>query len=203
MDDADRIAEAIVELADAFPKHTLTEGQLRTYVKQLGAFPIDVVLAALDAAPLAFTWFPAVHEIVSMISESALGDDEGAADLAWIEVQRVATTHGANRLTLYIRGVPVEPEPPSFSSAVIAAAVESIGWKVICTGDNSSGKIGEQFRYAYRRLARTARQRVTLGQAGKRLSDAISQNASSANALAETSESVTTRRRGESKYLDT
>ena len=167
--DARKISDALATCARFYPRFDLDDQRTADYVRQLSAYPIELVLAAIDAAPRVYTFFPSLHELIALISDSVAGD-EGAADLAWSEVQREASRVGYNRPPLYIGGVE-QPRPvASFSSPIISAAVDSVGWRVICTGDNDSGNVSEQFKRTYRRLAKTAQRRIQLGPAASTLS---------------------------------
>jgi len=91
---------------------------------------------------------PRPSDLISILAD----DPADLAETAWAEVQREASRVGFNRKMWNSVTMQSELLQPSFSTPRISEAVETVGWRTICLGDNSKGEIGEQFMWAYRNL---------------------------------------------------
>lgn len=111
--------------------------------------PEPAVIGAINHAIETSTFFPSIGELRGAIAEHATGADD-LAETAWIEVQREARRVGFQPGRIFRGGQWYDPPKPTFSNARIAEAVESIGWKQICTGDIEDTR--RDFIFAYRNL---------------------------------------------------
>lgn len=160
-----RILDALQGMADAFPRQDITSATIRTYLHHLSDLPEPAVIAAINQAIDTQTFFPSISELRGIIAEQANGADD-LAEVAWAEVEREARRVGYNRrLWDYERGESYV-EHPRFSSDRIAQAVESVGWRNICVGDNSKGEIRRDFLFAYRAIRDRDVKRIQRGDFG-------------------------------------
>lgn len=95
-------------------------------------------------------FFPKPSELREIVSRAALGVDE-LAETAWVEVQREIKRVGFNRLPIYSGGKVLERPSRRFSTPLIAQAVESVGWGVLCTSEHPAD-VRKQFIYTFRAL---------------------------------------------------
>jgi len=103
-------------------------------------------------------FFPKPVDLRELLANQAAGVD-ALAETAWAEVQREARRVGYQPHPTFHRGQWYEPEKPTFSSPLIAEAVDSVGWRTICQGDDSKGEIRTAFIFTFRALReRTVKQ---------------------------------------------
>jgi len=95
-------------------------------------------------------YFPHPSELLEIVSNDELGADE-TAEAAWVEVQREIRRVGFNRPPTFMGGRFLEPPQRRFSSVLIAQAVDSVGWDVLCTTDDTA-QIRDQFLWTYKAL---------------------------------------------------
>lgn len=131
------------------PNEKTSPAMLETYLRHLERFPEPAVVAAIDQAIGTCTFRPKIAEITNIISEHANGPDD-LAETAWNEVQAEVRRVGYQPNKTFRNGVWYEPAKPDFSNERIAEAVQSIGWKTICTGDIED--VRRDFIFTYRNL---------------------------------------------------
>lgn len=171
------VLDALKGMAAAYPRQNVTPETIRVYLDRLADLPEPVVVAAIHQAIDTHTFFPTVAELRGIIAEHANGPDD-LAESAWAEVEKEARRVGYNRRRWdYERGESYV-EKPEFSTTRIAEAVESVGWRNICVGDNSEGAIRRDFIFAFRNLRTRDVNRVQRG-AFDALNTAIGADASS------------------------
>lgn len=107
-------------------------------------------------------FFPKPAELLKTISIQTVAADL-VPEACWAEVQREARRVGVNRLPVFHNGRFEAVEQPVFSHPLIAEAVAAVTWELICTGDNSDGKISQQFFWALKRLMEQAIERRQTG----------------------------------------
>ena len=144
-----KVLDALRELSLAFPRQNITPDTIRVYLKHLSDLPEPAVLAAVTQAIETGTFFPSIGELRGIISEHANGADD-LAETAWNEVQAEVRRVGYQPNRTFRNGVWYEPAKPEFSNPRIAEAVESVGWKSICTGDIED--VRRDFVFTYRNL---------------------------------------------------
>jgi len=131
------VAKGLSELAMQYPRYELTD------------LPAVAVIAALDRVGKTSTFFPAVAEIRKEIGTYA-SEPEMIAETAWIEVKGQVRRCGLRRTQTFTNGRFYDSPEPRFSSEIIRKTVESVGWDVICTGNQD--KVSEQFKWAYKAI---------------------------------------------------
>lgn len=157
---SDRVLAALEELSAAFPRDGITAATYRVYLRALSRYPEPAVLAAIDQAVLTCKFWPSISELTDIISQMATGPDD-LAETAWLEVQREVRRVGYSPFRTLRNGVWHEPEQPQFSNERIREAVESIGWKAICTGDTE--KTRTSFIFTYRNLRKRDTAKIQRG----------------------------------------
>jgi hypothetical protein len=129
-------------------------------------------ISAADGERAVRTWmrtgkfFPKPAELRELVSRAVLGPDE-LAEAAWVEVQREIRRVGFNRLPVYRGGRMLERPARRFSSPLIAQAVDSVGWDVLCMSEQPA-EVRKQFIFTFRALHQrdiSALQRGDLDQA--------------------------------------
>jgi len=152
MTDQDRVRllAKLRELTLAFPHREIPEETILLYAHRLSTLPVDAVCAGIDRLIDTATFFPTIAEIKEAAIAGPIGPD--VADEAWAEVVREARRVGYNRLPVFRDGRLLPPPTPAFSSPLIAAAVNAVGWELICNGDNSQGHIRNAFLRTFRSL---------------------------------------------------
>ena len=157
------ILSALQEMAVAFPRQNVTPETVKVYYKHLSDMPEVAVIAAINQAIETSTFFPSIGELRGIISEHANGPDD-LAETAWNEVQAEVRRVGYQPNRTFRNGVWYEPAKPEFSSERIAEAVQSIGWKTICTGDIED--VRRDFIFTYRNLRKRDVNKVQRGDFG-------------------------------------
>lgn len=146
-----RLIEALADMAAAFGGKADAE-RLAVYAERLADIEEHTVVDAINRLMLSRTdgWMPTIGEIRK---EASLGGFalEGAAEMAWSEVQDQVRRVGWNRGRTFSNGKWHEPPSPVFKSPVTAEAVRSLTWKLICTGEQ--GDVREQFLWTWRHLS--------------------------------------------------
>jgi hypothetical protein len=118
------IAGLVGALAAAFPHATITKETLKVYVQALSDIEPGVLAAAVNQCLAESEFFPTVAKIRQMclaLTSDVTRQPSGLE--AWGEVLRQIGSVG-----YYAK--------PSFSSALVAKAVESIGWQSLCLSEN-------------------------------------------------------------------
>lgn len=141
------LIQKLYELAAAFPNKEISDATIIIYAKDLSDLDANAVIDAIDRVRKTATFFPSIAEILKSAVEGPLGAD--LADEAWAEVLIQAQRVGWNRLPTFANGQFQPPPVPEFSNEIIAAAAYSVGWQLICTGDDSKGFIRAQFVKAF------------------------------------------------------
>lgn len=118
------------------PQNSMPPDRIRVYVRQLLDLPTDAVLAALDRCGKSIDRFPSVAEIRREVANMHSGPGE-IAESAWPKVVREIRRVG-------YMGSPIFDDP------IIAAAVESVGWRSLCGMQSSEAH--KAFLFAYRGL---------------------------------------------------
>lgn len=149
------IFAALTELASAFPRQSVPEQTIRTYMTHLSDYPEPAVVNACRLAIRSCTFFPSIRELIDLMDQTAAGDD-AVAEVAWSEVLREVRRVGYQPQRIFRNGEFVDPPQPVFSSPVIRDTVESVGWGLICKSDEPE-EVRKQFIFTHRAM----RQRVT------------------------------------------
>lgn len=134
-----RLARGLNDLALQYaptPQNSMPPERIRVYVRQLTDLPLDAVLAALDRCGKTIDRFPSVAEIRREVANMHSAPGE-IAESAWPKVMREIKRVG------YMKS-------PVFDDPIIAAAVESVGWRNLCGMD--ANKAHTEFLFAYRNL---------------------------------------------------
>lgn len=112
----------IAILAASYPRQELNPDTLNAYATMLQDLEFEAVDAAVKRIICSSKWFPTIAEIRAEVAEGECGD-LAPAELAWGEVQRAIGRWG-----MY--------NTPQWSTPELAAAVDAIGWRTICTDTN-------------------------------------------------------------------
>ena len=134
-----RLAKGLKDLALQYaptPQNSMPTERIRVYVRQLLDLPVDAVLVALDRCGKSIDRFPSVAEIRREVATMHSGPGE-IAESAWPKVRQEMRRVG------YMR-------TPQFDDPMIAAAVESVGWRNLCGMEST--KAHTEFLFAYRNL---------------------------------------------------
>ncbi len=122
--------ELFALLAAAYPREPMTEAQLALYEAYLANYAFSVVRAAVVRHIAQSPWFPRVSDLLSAMAAEGTVD----VDRAWAEVQRTIRSVGAYR-------------QPHWSHPAIAAAVEAMGWEVLCHSTSPEVDRAHFFRF--------------------------------------------------------
>lgn len=160
---SDRILTALQDMADAFPRDGITANTFRVYLRRLTRFPEPAVLAAIEQSIDTCRFFPTIGELTDIIAQHANGADD-LAETAWMDVQAEIRRVGYQPFRTLRNGVWHDPEQPHFENSRTREAVESIGWKVLCTGDVD--EMRKNFIFTYRNLRKRDTNRVQRGAFG-------------------------------------
>jgi hypothetical protein len=160
---SDRVLAALEELSAAFPRDGITAATYRVYIKALAQFPEPAVLAAIEQAKLTRTFWPSISELTDIMAQHANGPDD-LAETAWTEVQREIRRVGYQPYRVFRNGQFHDPPKPTFSTPRIAEAVESMGWREICTGDTA--EVRERFLWTYKSLRKRDTAKIQRGDFG-------------------------------------
>lgn len=146
----DDLLRALGRLAALHPRLDISEDTIEAYADELDDLPLLAVMTGIKTMARTSKFFPSVAEIRESAVLGPLGQD--LADEAWIEVKREARRVGFNRPAIFRNGEFLPAEVPKFSSPMIAAAANAVGWELICGGDDSKGFIRSQFVKAFNAL---------------------------------------------------
>lgn len=106
-------------------------------------------------------FFPKPAEILELIGAQVVAPGL-VPEAAWSEVQREVKRVGFQRYPVFRNGA-FEPLPTlAFSSALIAEAVDAVGWETICTSDKPE-VVRAQFVKALDAIARRSIRQVQTG----------------------------------------
>lgn len=157
------VLDALSDLNVAFGGKATPE-RLAIYVERLADLPEAQVIDGIERLMVSRTegWMPTIGEIRQAATLGGATLD-GAAELAWTEVQQEVRRVGYGTHRRLIGGVWHDPEQPRFSSPITEAAVRSVTWKSICQDD--SVKVRESFLWTWRHLSERAIGQAVLGQA--------------------------------------
>ena len=161
-----RIAAALTELLDLYPKATHDEASVLAYARRLNDLPDHLVVQAIEECARTSTFYPSLAEIRNRVTqiagESILVDPESA----WGEVLREVKRVGAEgQRTMWRDGKSVTVAERQFSSPLIGRAADAVGWKDICLTDISDlPTLRAQFRDALRAIQRREVDRVVSGR---------------------------------------
>ena len=143
------LRQALLDLRTAFPGRDVPVETLALYSRQLADLPEAEVVDAVYRLLRTSKFFPTVAELREAAVTS--GATEGLAEVEWTQVQREVRRVGWNRGPVMQGGELREAELPSFASAITAAAVESMTWRLICLGDAAA--VREQFLWTWKNVA--------------------------------------------------
>lgn len=136
----DIIIDALYDLSKLYPRYQMPADTAALYAKNLADLPTPAVLQAIDLCGKTGTFFPSLAEIRKQVGEQAANPNE-IAESAWSTVMSEIKRVGQYRT-------------PQFESPLIAEAVESIGWRQLCTMD--LGESQKSFIFTYRNLRNRA-----------------------------------------------
>jgi hypothetical protein len=152
---------ALRDLGHAFPRQQITPDTIKVYMKHLASYPDAAVIHACELAVRSCTFFPSIHELISLMDKTAAGPD-AVAEVAWAEVLREVRRVGYQRNPVFRNGQFHDPPKPVFSSPLIAETVESVGWKLICHSDEPE-EVRKQFIFSFRAMRQRQTERVERG----------------------------------------
>ncbi len=129
----DETVRLLAILRSIWPQEAVTDATLTGWTWAFEDMPYADVEAAAKTWIKTGKFFPRPAELLDLIGRAVTGDI--VPETAWQEVLREVRRVGFNRLPTFCNGR-FEPVPErSFSSALIARAVDAIGWETICTSD--------------------------------------------------------------------
>lgn len=153
-------AEKLVTIfAAAFPQANLSEATVAVYVAALVPMTYRDGNLAVQRCVRECKWLPTVSEILDRIVQVTLSLP--SAEEAWAEVHGIVKEWGYSMLPRYRDGV--LSEFSGWSSPVVWAAVEAVGWRRICLSGEDQGFIHRDFIRAYDSFGRRADEYVRLG----------------------------------------
>jgi hypothetical protein len=156
------VTQLIAVLRTIWPEQIITEEMITAWTWAFDDVPYDLAEDAAKRWIKTGKFFPKPAELLKTISVQTVAPDL-VPEAAWSEVEREARRVGYNRLPTFHNGRFLPAEQPTFSHPLIAEAVKAVTWELICTGDNTNGKIREQFVWALKRLTEAA---ITRRQTG-------------------------------------
>jgi hypothetical protein len=151
-------------LRTVWPEAPVNQDTVTAWAWAFEDIPYELVEDAAKRWIRTGKFFPKPGELLRTIGIQAVAPDL-VPEAAWTEVKSEARRVGYHRLPpLFAGGRFVERERPVFSHPLIAEAVASVGWDVICTGDDSRGFVREQFIRTMERLIEREVQRFQTGE---------------------------------------
>ncbi|HWV36404.1 MAG TPA: hypothetical protein VNZ55_12280 [Thermomicrobiales bacterium] len=156
----ERLLAALQDLVHSYPTTKVGPQTLEAYLRDLGDLPIEAVEFACQACVRTNRFFPSIAELRETVATHLVGDAAQAHD-AWNEVRTQASRIGRNAVPLFQGGRFVEDREPTFSSRVTEEAVKSLGWRYICTGEQS--EVREEFLRTYYAMRKRELQRLQYG----------------------------------------
>lgn len=125
------IAQILAVLTAAFPNNKVSKSTLDIYKLTLADIPLDVLEAATLQIITTAKFFPAVSEIRDAATSIMLGLNKiPSAFEAWEEVQTQISLCGD-----YYR-YQIAAQVPTYSSPIIAKAVDVMGYRTLCESEN-------------------------------------------------------------------
>lgn len=122
MNNKAEIAKMVGTLAVAFSHAKVTDTTIEVYVRLLGDISVEVLTTAIEQCVTECKFFPTIAEIRDKVLALTAPQRRDPMD-AWGEVlQSIA------RVGFY--------NSPSFDDPLIARAVDSLGWKYLCSSEN-------------------------------------------------------------------
>ncbi len=129
----DETVRLLAILRSIWPQEAVTDATLTGWTWAFEDMPYADVEAAAKTWIKTGKFFPRPAELLDLIGRAVTGDI--VPETAWQEVLREVRRVGFNRLPTFRNGH-FEPAPErSFSSPLIAQAVNAICWEVICTSE--------------------------------------------------------------------
>lgn len=169
-----RLRKALSDLDDAFPASKMdraTFGRYMTDLSDLAQMDEDAVITAMQELRLSSRFLPTIREIRETVADLMRRDLWVVAEAAWGEVERECRRVGANPVPRWGKDPltgeyrTFAAEEPRFSSPILAAAVESIGWRNICMAeDKDRSTVRAQLRKAIEAIQERARYEVVSGR---------------------------------------
>lgn len=130
----------------------ITEDTIRAWQWAFEDYGDEQVAAAVRLHIKRSKWFPKPADLIELIAEAAAGA-ELLPEVAWREVVREIGRLGR------LRG-----HERQFSDPLIAAAVDAVGWNLLCTTEIDEAR--KQFIFTMRPLQERAKRRLRDGSAG-------------------------------------
>lgn len=173
-----RVRAELVTLMNRWPKAVQQhDGGLtaltRSYesdLEDLASMDENSVVQAIIEVRKSSKFLPTVRDIREHAVELMDRDLWVMEAAAWGEIERAAKRYGPTRKTVVLREIDgkeygVEEVFPGFSSPIIEAAVEAVGWENICNerGENG-GVIRGQVRKAMEQIQNRVREDVVSGR---------------------------------------
>lgn len=149
-DERVQLVKGLLRLAALHPRIEISDETVEAYADELDDMPLVAVMTGIKTLARSSRFFPSVAEIREAAVLGPLGQD--LADEAWVEVKAEARRVGFNRPPVFSGGRFLPAEAPKFSSPLIAAAANAVGWELVCNGDDSQGFIRSQFLKAFKAL---------------------------------------------------
>lgn len=172
-----KVRQALSEMGKRFPNQEFTFDDARAYeedLSDLADMDEDSVVAAIVELRRSMTRLPTVADIRTRTVEVMDRDIWVMEAAAWGEIERLAKRYGRDKRTVVLKQVNgrelgVVEEMPPFSSPVIGAAVEAIGWDNICLAEQKEKTaLRAQFREAIKAIQARMKDALVSGYAQPR-----------------------------------
>lgn len=111
---------AMAAMAEVY-RVDVSESLLRTYWLIFQEYQLDAFNQAAQQAVMKLKWFPKPAELIELMN----GDEDAAADDAWLVLNKAIDEHGSYRSVI-------------FSDGFLNRTVESFGWRTLCECDTES-----------------------------------------------------------------
>lgn len=154
----DETLQILLMLRSVWSAEVVDDLKIDTWHAALGDLPLDAMKSATVA------WIRDDHEFMpkpGQLRKIVLAQNSPPAvdpGVAWEIVQREVGRVGFNRTPVFRNGQFEEAPKPTFTDPVIAAAVQSVGWRRICTEDRTKGDfVRRDFDQALRQAAEQQR----------------------------------------------
>lgn len=150
-------------LRTVWPESAVTDDTITAWAWAFEDVPYPAVEAAAKRWIKTGTFFPRPGELLRLVGVAAVAPGL-VPEAAWEEVLRETKRVGFNRPPVFHDGRFEPPAVPEFSSPLIAAAANAVGWEAICTSDKPE-VVRAQFVKALTALLGRAVERVQTGEA--------------------------------------
>ena len=153
MSEADDRITMMLDLFLAVGGKEVSEPKQALYLRHTADLPVEALRRAIDTTIRTKTFLPSIAELREAATAGLFAGID--PDYAWAEVAAEIRRVGFKRLPEFHAGQFLDPPKPTFSHPLIARAVQSIGWDLLCTGD--AEYIRKQFVDTLSRQVKAAR----------------------------------------------